>query len=575
MKKLLLIIVIILCFSNISFSQSKNYSDGEAIVVFRAPEGLQISASSLGQDGEIRASIMEAASEVESEIIDVYETISEIDGNIFVLVKSKTKSTEELINALKLRDDVITASPNYILKTQSQSQTIPNDTNYDKLWGLESIRVPEVWNETTGSENIYSAVIDLGFYKHEDLRANFAENLGYNALLKFNDYWETEDSEHGTHVAGTIGAVGNNNLGVTGVNWKVKIIPIALIGDIISASSDPRIDIEVLKQYEDTEFDNNMFLNIVANGLNYLSSLLINSPDMKIASVNMSVGYGSYESPEEMKNNAFYLMFKAFDNLNKTLMIVSAGNEGLEVGKPAPFNDPKSEQEFLKDQYVYPASFSGLNNFVVVSAFDSNDNPAYFTNWGDSVDIAAPGVDIFSTIIPNENNNFALYESSSGTSMAAPFVTGAAALLLSKYPNATTSQIKNALLKGANTQKNKLTHPADYKSRIKAFLEMFTMFSYDEAVEYYETGKINENSVLQDILDRVRKESETYQEIDGKGYVSKNGLLDVKAAFDILADEMNKSQNTSSSSSSSGGSCNSGFGVIMLSTAILLIRRKK
>ena len=116
---------------------SADYSEGEVLAVFRVPEGSSVSAASVN--------VIEAAGEVGASVAETYETLSEIEGKIFVLVRSPSKSTEQLISELKARPDVITASPNYYTHRQSFSAArVPNDPSADLCWGLKAINAPEV-----------------------------------------------------------------------------------------------------------------------------------------------------------------------------------------------------------------------------------------------------------------------------------------------------------------------------------------------------------------------------------------------------------------------------------------------
>ena len=159
-----------------------NYVEGEALVVFKTDsENVQVSAA-----------------DVDSEIVENYEALSKVDteANLkladsdldsslrrFVLIRSKNKTTEQLISELKNRPDVIAASPNYKVRrnlSAVQEELIPNDSSFDVLWGIKKIRAPEVWTYTTGSRDIFVGVIDSGIYQHEDLNANIASEYGLN-----------------------------------------------------------------------------------------------------------------------------------------------------------------------------------------------------------------------------------------------------------------------------------------------------------------------------------------------------------------------------------------------------------
>ena len=485
---------------------------GDALVVFKAPEGQKVTASALSnKKSSLRASVKTAVESVGAEVQDVYEAISEVDGSIIVYVRSTTKTTEELINEFQKRDDVISVSKNGFKRALD---LIPNDTEYDNLWGLDIINAPKAWEETTGSENVYIAIIDTGFYMHEDLVANYATEYARN--FADNTSWTYDAAGHGTHVAGTIGAVGNNNLGITGVNWKVKIIPIK------AADSEGIFS-----------------TNAVIQSVNHIVELLNDDPNMKIIAVNMSYGgYYNLTPERSLYYDPEYRAYRALDKLNRTIMVVAAGNSGLENGKPAPFNDPLASQTgvsgFSKGYYVYPADYIELNNFLVVGGIASRDKALYCTNWGNNVDISAPGYDILSTYTPDASDNEGgqeLYKSIDGTSMAAPHVTGALGLLAAKYPNATTSQIKNAILEGANPNINPVVKP--YEDFCEEIIE-------NTIESWQKDGNTQEeiNSKLREFENLVRTTLKPYQQLDGTGRVSRTGLLDIKKSLEILGEKV-------------------------------------
>ncbi len=527
-----------------SSALSEIYSKGEALAVFRISEGESVSAASLN--------VSAAVAELDAGISETYEALSEIEGKLFVLVRSSTKTTEQLISELKARPDVITASPNYYTQrlTFSSSETkIPNDPSADLCWGLKAIKAPEVWSSTTGSTNIYACVVDTGIYKHPDLEANLASELGLNTKTvsgEFDLYFTSWDSDlvgHGTHVAGTIGAVGNNNIGVAGVNWNVGIIPIRVF--------DRAYDFESI--------------NYEIRAMNYIANLLKKNPEMKIAAVNFSLGAALPVTPSEMKEDVYYMAYQALDSLNRTLIIAGAGNSRFNIGVPMPFDDMYDiYNRNKKGSYFYPASFIDLNNFIVVGAIDSDDTAAYFTNWGESVDIAAPGVKILSTYSPLSVTAITppMYASSSGTSMAAPHVTGAAALLMSAFPDATPAQIKLALLEGADPDKNPLVYP--YAYNVKREVEDLIDF-IDMRIKAGQLSPASRDSEIARVTRVTEEKYAPYKVFDGTGRVSRTGLLDVKAAYDILSKDIFAAKTKKTVGGSSGGGCNSGGAVIMLS----------
>ena len=269
-----------------------------------------------------------------------------------------------------------------------------------------------------------------------------------------------------------------------------------------------------------------------------------------------------------MKNDVYYIAYKALDSLNRTLIIVAAGNSGIESGVPALFDDPGREPDFKTGYYSYPPSFEGLNNLIVVGAVASDDTAAYFTNWGDKVDIAAPGFGILSTYSPITigDTDPAMYQYSSGTSMAAPHVTGAAALLMSAYPDATPSQIKTALLEGANNDINPLVYP--FAGFVKDFVAEWTQHLDDE-IEMGWTAPESRDAEIERITRNAEELFAPYTQLDGTGRVSRAGLLDVKAAYENL------SKNIRGGNGSSSG-CSAGVGaLIAILAGGFVIRRVK
>lgn len=255
-------------------------------------------------------------------------------------------------------------------------------------------------NGVRGSRDTLVAVIDTGVdYTHPDLIDNVMAPLGRN----FVDADGTDesisadpfdDNGHGTHVAGTIGALGNNGIGLVGVNWEVSIIPLKFLDASGSGS--------LFGALEALEYSNELF----RQGYN-------------IVATNNSWGGGGYsQSLADAIEDAKSLGI---------LFIAAAGNEA---------ND--------NDEYPsYPASYDS-ENIISVAALEETGDIAYFSNYGpQSVDIAAPGVDIASTYTGGR------YAVLSGTSMATPHVTGAVALLRSAHPNLDWRETKNRILSTA------------------------------------------------------------------------------------------------------------------------------
>jgi hypothetical protein len=280
------------------------------------------------------------------------------------------------------------------------------------------IHAPAAWDITTGSKDVVVAVVDTGVdYTHVDLAANMWHSADCNndgrdddgngytddcyGIDTFNkDANPIDTIGHGTHVAGTIGAVGNNGIGVTGVAWNVSIMALKFMDASSGAVRGTVADAIACLQYVQTMKDRGV--NIVA--------------------VNASWGGDDF-------SQALYDAIKALMQRG-ILVIAAAGNDA---------------QNLDKDPY-YPASYL-LPNVIAVAAATADDGMAWFSNWGDhSVHVAAPGVQIWSTVLRNG------YDVSSGTSMAAPHVTGVAALLKAQDQNRDWRAIKNLLISAGDPQ---------------------------------------------------------------------------------------------------------------------------
>ncbi len=327
-------------------------------------------------------------------------------------------SVETALELLQGHDAVLYAEPNYRI----QVTATPNDPRYDELWGLNNdeqtggtydadIDAPEAWEATVGSSNTIVAVIDTGVdYGHEDLAANIWVNTGeipgdgldndgngyiddvHGYDFANNDGDPMDDQGHGTHTAGTIGAVGDNGIGVTGVNWNVQIMAVKFLD--ASGSGDTDDAIRALDY-------------AVANGATVS---------------NNSWGYNGNFS------QALYDSVKAARDADH-VFVAAAGN-----GNFLGFGMDNDANPF------WPANID-LGNVVSVAAVDHNDAKPLFSNYGaTTVDLAAPGVDILSTV---PNNGYGL---NSGTSMASPHVAGVIALVRDLHPDWSYAQVINQVL---------------------------------------------------------------------------------------------------------------------------------
>jgi subtilisin family serine protease len=345
------------------------------------------------------------------------------DSELYRIKMAKDQDLKQALVALNADPMIKYAEPNYIYHALDTVNETPNDPELNKLWGLKNtgqadadgllgisgsdINVLPLWKEgLVGSRDVTVAVIDTGVdWNHPDLVNNIYTNTkeipgnnidddnngfiddvhGWNFAGKNSS--SLDDHDHGTHCAGTIGAEGNNSLGVVGVNWKVSILPVKFLDAGGGGSLADAVD-----------------------AINYARK-------MKVQVMSNSWGGGPFS--QAMKD--------AIEETRKDgiLFIAAAGNEST--------NNDSSPS--------YPASYD-IGNVISVAATNNQDQIASFSNYGSkTVHVAAPGVKIYSTVRDGK------YGAKSGTSMATPHVAGIVALMRSIYPQMDVSEIKSRLIK--------------------------------------------------------------------------------------------------------------------------------
>ncbi|ACY18600.1 S8 family peptidase [Haliangium ochraceum] len=354
----------------------------------------------------------------------VMHTFSSV-RNLYAVELPEGLSVEEAMARYKRNPEVANAEPNFIY---TLDQTIPDDPDFPDMFGLNNtgqtggaddadIDAPEAWDITTGSEEVVIAVLDSGIdYNHEDLAANVFVNLpefegtpgvdddgngyiddihGINTRDDSGDP-DSQGDAHGTHVSGTIAAVGNNGIGVTGVNWTSRILSCKA-------------------------FTNTATLVDIIECLDYFHEMKTRSENpVNIIASNNSWGGGGFS--QELYNA---IQAQAAAGI---LFVAAAGNSGVNTDTSAHF----------------PSSYD-LPSIISVLASTDTDERASFSNFGAlTVDVGAPGADILSTV---PGSDYAVF---SGTSMATPHVTGLVGLLKADDQSRTIQQIKNLILTGGD-----------------------------------------------------------------------------------------------------------------------------
>jgi len=332
-----------------------------------------------------------------------------IDVSVYRTFEDK----EQTLVELNANPFVEYAEPDYY---RYKKINIPNDSRFSDLWGLYNtgqnngspdadIDAPEAWDLSTGNPDVVVAVLDSGVdYNHEDLKANMWKNPGeipnngidddgngyvddyhgIDAIVSSGD--PMDDDGHGTHASGSVAAVGNNGLGVTGVCWSCRIMALRFLSKDGGGS--------ISDEIEGIQYAVNQGVKIVSGSFG-----------------EYSFSRSEKEAIDAARNSGVLFMF-------------AVGNDG----------------ENNETEPHYPSS-NNSENIIAVGVSDRNDRLVSWSDYGiTTVDVAAPGDDIYSTVLNNG------YQSESGTSMATPHVAGLAALLKSFRPNLNWLDIKNLIL---------------------------------------------------------------------------------------------------------------------------------
>lgn len=366
-------------------------------------------------------------------LVDEIESVK----GLAVIDDLDNESAQTVVAQYAAMGNVEYAEPNFEIKLDDPIQKVesreglyiepaanqPNDPLFSEQWALNNsgadggtkradLDALKAWETTKGSDEVVVAVLDSGVdYNHVDLMSNmwsrpanlpayaddelgeFNDINGYDANAEIRD--PMDDNGHGTHCAGIIGAEGDNGEGIAGINWKVKIMPLKFLGRGGTGSTNDAIE-----------------------AINY-------AIDRKKNGVNVRVISASWGSTS--KSKALEDTIRAAGDAG-ILFVAAAGNDGSD-------NDRRPH---------YPSNYD-LPNVISVAALDRTDNLASFSNYGvKTVHVAAPGKAIVSTWLGND------YREASGTSMATPYVSGVAALIIASEPRISMKNLRERIIKTAD-----------------------------------------------------------------------------------------------------------------------------
>lgn len=482
--------------------ETPRFVEGEAIVVMRgshAPAAASARSAAPQSSGLAGGSVIQYFNPIEERQAPANAAARAASAKSETLTVAHLRApegvtTEEFIESLRAEPEVVSAMPNYIMQTQAVT---PDDESWREQWGPTAINAPEVWERGTGSEEVVVAVIDSGvIYDHPDLADNMYtfDEATANAIISENpdmltgevplagshgawfhseisllglgtphtgvpigpqptiqgdedEQWYIDSGTmqemsrigdvegHGTHVAGIIGAVGNNARGVAGINWKVRIMAVNVFSSSIFGGRAETSDI--------------------IRGIDFVVAAKRAGVNIRAANISL----GGWFSPSEMEGSAYDYKIKELSDAG-ILVCMAAGNDGQNIDAPT--------DGMARGQRFYPASFRHENTLSVGALMRDADGTlvpdtpgnggigySNYSSSGEWVDIFAPGTAIYSTcrttyLLNRQTFHESGYISASGTSMAAPHVTGAAALLASLMPGKSASEIKQMILDGAD-----------------------------------------------------------------------------------------------------------------------------
>ncbi|WP_435063279.1 S8 family serine peptidase [Halobaculum sp. EA56] len=339
------------------------------------------------KEGEVLVGVSVTVDDIEGEVAQYVpgnaEVVHSNETLSYVAVKFPEEAAdgarENFVDAVTKKDHIKYAEDNETLETQ----LTPNDPQFGSQYAPQQVNADDAWDTTLGDSSVTVAIVDTGAqYDHPDLAGNYASNPGYDFADGDSDPYPDAPSDeyHGTHVSGCAAAVVDNDTGVAGQGNSALINGRSLDESGSGSTAD------------------------IADAIQWAT-------DQGADVINLSLGGGGYT--DTMKNAVSY----ADDN--GALVVAAAGNDG-------------------SSSVSYPAAYAEC---VAVSAVDSNEDLASFSQYGDEVELCAPGVNVLSTTTEARGS----YEELSGTSMATPVVSGVAGLTLAQWSSLTNRELRDHL----------------------------------------------------------------------------------------------------------------------------------
>ncbi|MFC1568113.1 S8 family serine peptidase [Candidatus Margulisiibacteriota bacterium] len=398
------------CFLTVLFCSQAcaDYAPGQIAVKFKPgvismPAGMRVAG--------VKAAAVKAASvsalnskygvfrleKLYQKVLELRPDWTELD-NQYVLVFPEDRNVQQVAAEYGQDANVAEASPISIVHA---FDITPDDPRFGQQYGLTNMQAPQAWERTTGESSVLIAVLDTGVnYDHEDLAGRIDLADGYDFVNEDPDPWDDHTSAHGTTVTGVIGAATNNSIGVAGVDWSARILPVKVLN-----------------------WQGDGLMTDIKEGIAWARAKGADVINMSFGQYNSGVNKYLEENPGDIKTSCQ----NAYDD--GIVLVAAAGNGNV-------------------DWNTYPAYYSTVLAVAAVDADDkraiwSNIDPATLkvqaSNYGTWVDVAAPGDDIMTT----QKNNDYVY--TNGTSMACPFVVGLAGLIKSVNPGATNQEIMDKI----------------------------------------------------------------------------------------------------------------------------------